>query len=72
MAERPLWQPGDLVRLKKPHACGGQTWRVTRVGMDMGLSCLTCGRELRLPRWDFEHRLAARLAEAASEESNKL
>ena len=29
---------GDVVRLRKPHPCGGYEWRVMRVGADIGLS----------------------------------
>ncbi len=28
---------GDVVRLKKPHPCGATTWRVVRLGADIGL-----------------------------------
>jgi hypothetical protein len=45
--------PGDRVRLKKKHACGGQDWEVTRTGMDIGLKCLGCGRKIRLARSEF-------------------
>ncbi|MBR3569566.1 MAG: DUF951 domain-containing protein [Oscillibacter sp.] len=40
----------DKVELKKPHPCGGKVWEVLRVGMDIKLRCLTCGRELMAPR----------------------
>ena len=40
----------DRVELKKPHPCGGKTWEILRVGMDIKLRCLTCGHELMLPR----------------------
>ena len=59
MTERHNWQLGDVARLKKPHVCGGLDWRVTRVGMDMDICCLTGGREVRIPRWDFERRVTA-------------
>ncbi|NJN54991.1 MAG: DUF951 family protein, partial [Anaerolineae bacterium] len=29
---------GDVVRLRKPHPCGGYEWRVVRLGADIGLS----------------------------------
>ena len=29
-------KPGDIVRLKKPHPCGGYLWRVNRTGGDIG------------------------------------
>lgn len=43
-------RPGQRVTLKKPHPCGGRTWTVLRLGMDVKLRCDTCGRELTLPR----------------------
>ena len=48
---------GDQARLKKPHPCGGYDWQVTRIGADIGLRCLTCGRKILLPRDEFERRV---------------
>jgi hypothetical protein len=50
---------GDRVRLRKPHPCGGCEWRLTRVGADIGLRCLTCGRRIMVPRSKFERQLKA-------------
>lgn len=48
---------GDRVRLRKPHPCGGDIWQVTRIGSDIRLRCLTCGRVILL-RWEqFRRRL---------------
>jgi len=47
----------DIVRMRKPHPCGGYAWRVVRLGADIGIKCLTCGRRVLLPRGDFERRL---------------
>lgn len=55
---------GDIIRLKKPHPCGGYTWRVIRIGHDIGLECLTCKRYLLLPRAEVERRCRG-LGEAA-------
>jgi hypothetical protein len=52
-------QVGDTVRLRKAHPCGGDTWQVTRIGTDIGLRCLTCGRVVLLPRLLFRRRLRA-------------
>ncbi len=49
----------DVVRLRKPHPCGGYDWRVVRLGADIGLRCLTCGRRVLLPRRELEKRLKA-------------
>ena len=48
---------GDTVQLRKAHPCGGDLWRVVRVGADVGLRCLTCDRKVMLPRRTFERRL---------------
>lgn len=50
-------QVGDGVELRKPHACGGREWRVTRIGADIGLECGTCLRRVLLSREDFGRRL---------------
>lgn len=47
---------GDVLRLRKPHPCGGYEWRVTRLGADIGLECLTCGRRVLLERREVEKR----------------
>lgn len=52
-------QIGDIVRLRKAHPCGGDRWQVTRVGSDIGLRCLTCGRVVLLSRSLFRRRLRA-------------
>jgi hypothetical protein len=48
---------GDLVRLRKPHPCGSYEWRVVRLGADIGLKCLGCGRRVLLPRSEVEKRI---------------
>jgi len=48
---------GDTVRLKKQHPCGGDQWQVVRVGADIGIKCLTCQRQILLPRSVFERRV---------------
>jgi hypothetical protein len=56
---------GDTVRLKKQHPCGGFEWQITRVGADIGLRCLTCGRRVLLPRTKVEKRIKAVVSMAA-------
>jgi hypothetical protein len=47
----------DVVRLRKPHPCGGTDWRIVRLGADLGLRCLTCQRRVLLPRSEVERRM---------------
>lgn len=48
---------GDVVRLRKPHPCGGYDWKIVRLGADIGLECLTCGHRVLLPRRQLAHRM---------------
>jgi hypothetical protein len=48
---------GDVVRLKKVHPCGGYEWQVVRLGADIGIKCLTCGRRVLLERGVLERRI---------------
>ena len=45
------------MRLRKVHPCGGFDWEVTRLGADIGLRCLGCGRRVLLERATLERRL---------------
>lgn len=44
---------GDVVRMKKPHPCGGYEWKILRVGMDFRVECAKCGHTVMLPRAKF-------------------
>ena len=48
---------GDVVSLKKAHPCGSVQWYVTRLGADIGLECLGCGRRTMLTRRKLARRL---------------
>lgn len=50
---------GDVVRLRRRHPCGGDTWQIDRLGADIGLRCGTCGRHVLVERRALERRLAA-------------
>ena len=53
---------GELLRLRKPHPCGGFDWEVTRLGADIGLRCLKCNRRVLLERAVLEERLKQRIS----------
>lgn len=44
----------DIVQTKKAHPCGSDLWKIIRVGMDIRICCLGCGRVVMLPRRKFE------------------
>ena len=51
----------DIVRMRKPHPCGGTDWRVVRLGTDIGIVCLTCKRKVLIPRGQFSKRVKTHL-----------
>ncbi|MEW6080763.1 MAG: DUF951 domain-containing protein [Bacillota bacterium] len=58
MSAKPVpLKVGDIIRLKKPHPCGGHHWEITRTGMDLGIHCLGCGRRVMVPRANLERRI---------------
>ncbi len=50
---------GDVVRLRRAHPCGTDTWQIDRLGADIGLRCQGCGRHVLLERRQLERRLVA-------------
>ena len=48
---------GSVVIMKKQHPCGTNEWEVTRLGADIKIKCLNCGRSIMLSRIDFNKKL---------------
>lgn len=48
---------GSIVIMKKQHPCGTNKWEITRIGTDIKIKCLECGRTIMLPRIEFNKKL---------------
>ena len=48
---------GSIVTMKKGHPCGTNKWEITRIGADIKIKCLECGRIIMLPRVEFNKKL---------------
>ena len=48
---------GDVVELKKPHPCGGNTFRVARAGSDVRIICKKCERDVTVERLKLEKNI---------------
>ena len=48
---------GSIVIMKKQHPCGSNEWEVTRIGADIKIKCLNCGRSIMLPRIEFNKKI---------------
>ena len=47
----------EIVTMKKQHPCGGAAWKIVRVGADIKLQCVTCGKYINLTRDEFKKRV---------------
>ncbi len=48
---------GSTVIMKKPHPCGTNLWEITRMGIDIKLKCINCGRTIMIDKLEFEKKL---------------
>jgi hypothetical protein len=48
---------GDVVRTRKTHPCGSDQWEIVRLGADIGIRCIGCGRRVLMPRTKLERRI---------------
>jgi len=47
----------SIVVMKKPHPCKSNTFQITRMGIDIKIKCLNCGRSIMLSRIDFDKKV---------------
>ncbi len=62
---------GDVLRLRRPHPCGSSDFTLVRLGADIGLKCVTCGRRILLPRPLLERRIRSFVSRAPEPEMPK-
>ena len=48
---------GSKVIMKKDHPCGTNLWEIVRMGVDIKIKCINCGRTIMIPRIDFNKKL---------------
>ena len=51
------YQLGSIVIMKKGHPCGSNNWEIVRVGADIKIKCINCGRIVMLPRIEFDRKI---------------
>jgi hypothetical protein len=47
----------SIVMMKKPHPCKNNLFQITRLGIDIKIKCLNCGRSIMLNRVDFDKKI---------------
>lgn len=62
--ESSMYQVGNFVEMKKPHACTikstgkkANRWEITRVGADIKIKCSNCDHVVMMGRYDFERKM---------------
>lgn len=68
MADLVEFRVGDILELRKQHPCGGRKWRVLRIGLDIGIECLTCERYVLVSRRRLETRMKRFVERGSSSE----
>ena len=48
---------GTKLIMKKQHPCGTNLWEIIRLGADIKIKCTGCGRNVMIPRIEFEKKI---------------
>jgi len=51
------YQLGSIVMMKKGHPCGTNEWEIVRLGADLKIKCVNCGRIVMMPRIEFNKKI---------------
>lgn len=52
-----MYKLNQIVFTKKNHVCGSNKWKVIRVGVDIKLECLGCGRVIMLSSFELDKKV---------------
>lgn len=63
-----MYDLGDIVEMKKPHACQTNSWEIIRMGMDIKIRCQHCQHIVMMSRRDFERKMKKVLKHKAENE----
>ncbi|MBQ7105333.1 MAG: DUF951 domain-containing protein [Bacilli bacterium] len=48
---------GNIVEMKKGHPCGANEWEIVRIGADIKIKCVNCGRVVMISRIEFNKKI---------------
>lgn len=57
MEDKMDYKLGSIVVMKKEHPCKTNRFEVVRVGADIKIKCLNCGRLVMMPRVEFNKKI---------------
>ena len=56
--EEKKYNVGTQVIMKKGHPCGTNLWSIVRLGADIKIKCVSCGRLVMIPRVEFNKKIS--------------
>jgi hypothetical protein len=59
----PDLEMDDILKLRKVHPCGEDRWKVIRLGADIKIECLGCGRQVMLTRRKLARSVKSNLSQ---------
>ena len=48
---------GSIVIMKKEHTCKTNKFEIVRIGADIKIKCINCGRIVMMPRIEFNKKI---------------
>lgn len=61
---------GDVLEMKKQHPCGDRRMKVLRVGSDIRILCMGCGRDVTVAREKLEKNIRKIISSDETAEQN--
>lgn len=55
--ENKEYSLGNIVEMKKGHPCGANEWEIIRLGADIKIKCVNCGRVVMISRIEFNKKI---------------
>ncbi|MGX7025359.1 DUF951 domain-containing protein [Vagococcus hydrophili] len=62
-----MYELGDVVEMKKPHACQTNRFEIVRMGMDIKIKCINCQHIVMMPRREFDKKMKKILKKKSEE-----
>ena len=52
-----MYKLDEIIETKKPHVCKSNKWKVIRIGADIKLECVGCGRIIMIPKRELDKKV---------------
>lgn len=52
-----MYKLDDIITTKKKHVCGNDKWKIIRIGADIKMECINCGRVVLIPKVELDKKI---------------